>query len=58
MAEIRTTVELSKKEVEDAVMAAARSNLKESIGGVQIKFMMEGEEVNGAVVTFGGKVRI
>jgi len=52
MAEVATVVDLSKKEVLDAVTAAAKGLLKCEAGGLRIKIHLDSEGVTGATVKF------
>jgi len=62
MAEIRTIVELSKKEMDDALITLARSQLDKCIGGAEICYdvTVDGATepvVEGVHVTFTGKIK-
>jgi len=52
MAEVATVVDLSKKEVLDAVIVAAKGLLKSEPGGSQVEVHLDGEGVTGATVRF------
>ena len=57
MAEIKTIVKLDKKEIDDALIALAKSNLDKCVGGTVIEYTIANNSVAYAIVSFQGKVK-
>jgi len=61
MAEIKTIVELERKEIDDCLIELAKKQLDKCIGGSSIQYAIHtevsGGELVGATITFMGKVR-